>query len=183
MARTEAALGRPDAAIELYRRAIAVAPQPDALAALGDLYAIRGDPKQAEAQYATVDVIGTLSAFNEQLYNRQRVLFAVNHERDVPAALTLAERELSVRTDVYGYDAYAWALLANGRAADADVAMRQALAVGTQDSLLDYHAGMIGLALGDEGRAEAFLEKALSRTGALDALDARQARLALESLR
>ena len=182
-ARAEAALGRFGTAIELYRRAIAIAPQPDAIAALGDLYQLRGETRLAADQFEVVDAIGRLAAINEQVYNRQLVLFAVNHGRDVARALTLAERELQVRKDVYGYDAYAWALLANGRPADADVAIRQALAAGTRDSLLEYHAGMIALALHDRARAELLLSSALGRSGALDPRAVADARQALEGLR
>ncbi len=182
-ARAEAAHGRMDAAIDLYRRAVAIAPQPDAIAALGDLYMLRGDARQAADQYAVVEAIGRLAAVNAQVYNRQRVLFAVNHGRDLPEALVMAERELDVRKDTYGYDAYAWALLANGRAAEADTAIRQALAAGTQDSLLDYHAGMIALELGETSRASSLLASALARSGALDSLAAANARQALEAIR
>jgi len=182
-ARAEAALGRTDDAIASYGQAIAVAPQPDALAALGDLYALRGDSKLAEQQYATVEAIAQLAALNRQVYNRQLVLFSVNHERNVAEALRLADQELAVRKDVYGYDAKAWALLANGRAADADAAMQQALALGTRDALLDYHAGMIASALGDTARARTSLTAALAIKGALDPLSAGRAQAALEKLR
>jgi len=46
-ARAQAALGHTDAAIAGYMQAIAIAPQPDALTALGDLYTLRGDAKLA----------------------------------------------------------------------------------------------------------------------------------------
>ena len=128
-------------------------PQPEFLAGLGDLYQLAGDSRKAEQQYATVRAIAKLQAVQAQLFNRQLVLFDVNHREDLPGALALAERELQVRKDVYGWDAYAWALLANGRAADADSAMRQALALGTHDPLLTYHAGMIAAALHDDQRA------------------------------
>jgi tetratricopeptide (TPR) repeat protein len=182
-ARAEAALGHTDQAIATYSRAIAIAPQPDALTALGDLYALRGDAKLAADQYATVEAIGHLAAINQQVYNRQLVLFSVNHDRDLADALRLAEQELAVRKDVYGYDADAWALLANGRPADADAAIRRALAFGTKDALLSYHAGMIALALGDTARASSLLQDALALTGALDPLAASQAATALASLR
>jgi tetratricopeptide (TPR) repeat protein len=181
-ARAEAALGRTDDAIASFSQAIAVAPQPDALTALGDLYALRGDSKRAEQQYATVEAIAQLAALNRQVYNRQLVLFSVNHDRNVADALRLAEQELAVRKDVYGYDAEAWALLANGRAADADAAMQQALALGTRDALLDYHAGMIAAALGDTARARTSLTAALAIKGALDPLSAGRAQAALGKL-
>ncbi|MEO8273427.1 MAG: tetratricopeptide repeat protein [Chloroflexota bacterium] len=182
-ARAAAALGETDAAIAGYRAAIAVAPQPDALTALGDLLALRGDTKGAEAQYATVLAIAQLQGSGGFVFNRQLVLFDVNHDRDLAAALALAERELAVRPDAYGYDAYAWALLANGRAADADAAMAKATAVGTRDALLLYHAGEIKLALGQTAAARALLTDALAIQGALDPLAASRAAASLESIR
>lgn len=181
-ARAEAALGRTDDAIVTYQQAIAIAPQPDALTALGDLYALRGDAKLAAGQYATVEAIGHLAAINQQVYNRQLVLFSVNHERDLADALRLAQQELAVREDVYGYDAYAWALLANGRAEDADAAMSRALAFGTRDALLLYHAGEIARALGDTSKARELLGQALAIHGALDPLATSRAAASLASM-
>lgn len=182
-ARAQAALGQADAAIASYEHAIAIAPQPDALTALGDLYALRGDTKLADEQFATVEAIGHLAAVNQQVYNRQLVLFSVNHDRDLATALTLAQQELGVRHDAYGYDAYAWALNANGRPADADIVMVKALAFGTRDALLLYHAGEIKLALGDTAAARAYLTDALGISGALDPLAASKAAASLAGIR
>lgn len=183
VARAQAAVGQTDAAIVSYQHAIEISPQPDALAALGDLHALRGDTRLAADQYATVEAIGHLAAVNEQVYNRQLVLFSVNHDRDLASALVLAEQELGTRQDTYGYDAYAWALLANGRAADADAAMAKAFAFGTRDAQLLYHAGEIKLALGDATAARALLQDALAITGALDPLAASRAAASLASIR
>jgi tetratricopeptide (TPR) repeat protein len=182
-ARAAAALGDTDAAIAGYEAAIAVAPQPDALAALGDLLALRGNAAAADGQYATVEAIARLQGDGGFVYNRQLVLFDVNHDRDVAGALDLATAELEERKDAYGYDAYAWALLANGRAADADAAMTTALAGGTRDAMFLFHAGEIALALGDRSRAADLLEQALAIRGALDPLSAARAAQTLESLR
>jgi tetratricopeptide (TPR) repeat protein len=181
-ARAQAALGRTVAAIASYQQAIAIAPQPDSLTALGDLYALNGDAKLANDQYATVEAIGRLAAINQQVYNRQLVLFSVNHQRDLAEALRLAEQELAVRRDAYGYDAEAWALLANGRAGDADAAMAKAMAFGTRDAMLLYHAGEIALALGDSTRARDLLQQSLAIKGALDPLSASRATASLETL-
>jgi tetratricopeptide (TPR) repeat protein len=181
-ARAQAALGDPDAAIASYQRAIAIAPQPDALTALGDLYALDGQTKLAADQYATVEAIGHLAAINQQVYNRQLVLFSVNHDRDLAEALRLAQQELAVRKDAYGFDAEAWALLANGRAVDADAAMTKALAFGTRDAMLLYHAGEISHALGDDARAKDLLGQALAIRGALDPLAASRAAADLQAI-
>jgi tetratricopeptide (TPR) repeat protein len=181
-ARAAAALGDTNAAIDGYRAAIAVAPQPDALAALGDLLAMRGDARGAQQQYDTVLAIAQLQGSSGLVFNRQLVLFDVNHGRDAATALQLADKELGQRQDVYGYDAAAWALLANGRAADADAAMAKALALGTRDATLLYHAGEIARAVGDTVRARDLLGQALAIRGALDPLSAEKARASLEGL-
>jgi tetratricopeptide (TPR) repeat protein len=181
-ARAAAAVGDLDAAIDGYRAAIAIAPQPDALAALGDLLALRGDDRGAREQYDTVVAIARLQGSGGLVFNRQLVLFDVNHDREVAAALELADTELVARRDIYGYDAQAWALLANGRAADADAAMTKALALGTRDAMLLYHAGEIARAVGDSARARDLLEQALALRGALDPLSASRARASLGAL-
>jgi len=182
-ARAAAALGKVDDAIVGYRAAIAVAPQPDALTALGDLLSLRGDDSAAQRQYDTVLAIAKLQGSGGLIFNRQLVLFDVNHGRDLPAALALADQELAGRHDIYGYDARAWALLANGRAADADAAMARALALGTRDAMLLYHAGEIARELGDTSRARDLLTQALAIRGALDPLAARRAQADLAGLR
>ena len=179
LARALAAQGRLDAAAQEYQAAIAIVPQPEYLAGLGDVYALQGKAGLAAEQYATVRAIAGLQA---RLYNRQLVLFDVNHGQNLAEALTLAENEVAVRQDIYGWDADAWALLANGRATDADVAMGKALALGTHDSLLDYHAGMIAAALGDTTRARSLLQRALDRNPGFDPLQAARARATLATL-
>src|SRR4029079_1232233 len=82
-ARAAAAVGDIDAAIDGYRAAIAIAPQPDALAALGDLLALRGDEGGAQQQYDTVVTIARLQGSGGLVFNRQLVLFDVNHDRDI----------------------------------------------------------------------------------------------------
>jgi len=182
-ARAAAALGDTTAAIDGYRAAIAVAPQPDALTALGDLLALNGDQDAADQQYATVEAIARLQGGDTGLvYNRQLALFLVDHDRDAAEALRLAELELKTRKDVYGYDAYAWALLANGRAADAEAAMTTALGMGTHDARLLFHAGEIAHALGDDARARSLLEESLAIRGALDPLSASRAATTLAAL-
>ncbi len=176
LAKTRAAEGRLEEAIGLYQEAIAIVPQPEYLAALGDLYALTGRQVLANQQYATVRAIASLQALQAQVYNRQLVLFDVNHGENLQAALTLAGNELAVRKDIYGWDADAWALLANGRAADAQLAMNHALALGTHDALLDYHAGMISHALGNDALARQELTTALALNPGFDPFQAVQAR-------
>jgi len=79
-------------------------------------------------------------------------------------------------------NALAWALLANGREAEADAAIRTAMAIGTQDALLYYHAGTISEALGDESRAREMLTLALNLNPGFEPWQANRAREALRGL-
>ncbi len=182
LARVRAAQGRTDDAITLYSHAIAIVPQPEYLAGLGDLYELTGRPGLAEQQYATVRAIAKLQALQPKVYNRQLVLFDANHAEEPSEAVRLAESELAVRKDVYGWDAYAWALFATGRASDADAAIQKALALGTNDALLLYHAGMIAHGIGDDGRAHSLLGRALALNPGFDPLQAIRARQVLAAL-
>jgi tetratricopeptide (TPR) repeat protein len=179
LARALAATGDLDGAIAEYRTAVAIVPQPEYLAGLADLYTLTGRPELAARQVATVRAIAGLQA---KLYNRQLVLFDVNHGQRLDEALTLAENEIAVRKDVYGWDAYAWALLANGRPADAEDAIAHARSLGTHDPLLDYHAGMIAAATGDAARARTLLQSALDRNPGFDPLQAPRAKATLDDL-
>jgi hypothetical protein len=60
--------------------------------------------------------------------------------------------------------------------------MDSALAAGTRDPRLLYHAGMIAAALDDAPRARELLESALRLDPAFDPLQARRARSAMEGL-
>ncbi len=116
------------------------------------------------------------------MYDRTLALYLANHGLEPDRAVRLAESELATRKDVYGYDAMAWALLAAGRPADADAAMRSALAFGTVDAKVLYHAGMIDLALGRTADARTTLQRALDLDPSFDPLQAARARAALAAL-
>jgi tetratricopeptide (TPR) repeat protein len=162
MGRVCAAEGRMDDAITFYRQAIDVVPMPVYAAALGDVYQSLGRKAEAEKQYALVEFIAKLSALNHDVYNRELALFYADHDRNLPLAVELARKELTVRHDVYTWDALAWTLAKNGQQAEAAEAAEKALHYNTQDALLEYHAGYIYSRLGDSGKAATHLKKALA---------------------
>jgi tetratricopeptide (TPR) repeat protein len=177
LARVRAAAGESAQAIELYRRSIAVAPTLDAAAALGDLLAATGHADEANASFDQVRALAALG-----LTDRQWALFLANHQEDPAQAVEVAAADLERRPDVYAHDAYAWALYAAGRFAEADAAMRQARAHDTEDAFLDYHAGMIAAALGEDGEARTLLAAALARNPGFDSIQAERAAATLETL-
>ena len=186
LARLDAAEGRLDDAIAGLDTAIAAVPVPDWLARRSDLLERRGgagDAGAAAADRATIEAIASLAGEAGSVYDRGLVLYLADHGLDPERAVRLARDELAVRPDVYGYDALAWALVNAGDAEAADVSMRSALAAGTQDARLWYHAGVIAAALGRTDEARTTLERALALGPALDPAARDRAQLTLDGLR
>ena len=182
LAQVRAAQGRYPEAIELYRKALGVIPLPDYAASLGDVYAKIGRADEARKQYALVEYIALLNAFNKVLHNRELALFYLDHDMKLGEALDLARRELEVRRDIYTHDVLAWALYKNGRAADALAPMKEALRLGTLDPRLFFHAGMIHRAAGELDRARELLRRALALNPQFHVLHAEVAERALKEI-
>lgn len=182
LGRVLAARGDYSEAIEHYQAAIRVLPDPTFVAALGDLYELSGRKNEAQAQYDLVEVIGHLSVLAGVLYNRPVALFYADHDIKAERAYVSAEREYAVRHDIYGADAVAWTALKAGKVPRAQVAIRAALRLGTQDARLFYHAGLIARAAGNRKPARAYLKRALSLNPQFDPLQATKARQALDEL-
>ena len=160
MGQVRAAQNKFSEAEDFYKRAIGVIPLPTYASALGDIYRREKKDAEAEKQYALVEYIGQIGALNKQVYNRELALFFADHDRHLGESLALAQKELEVRHDVFTWDALAWALLKNDRPQEARDAMQKALAQGTQDPLLFFHAAAIERKLGNASSAD-FARKAL----------------------
>jgi Tfp pilus assembly protein PilF len=182
LAQVRAAQGRDGEAVDLYRRALAAIPLPEYAAALGDVYTRMGRAADARRQYELVEYVARLDAARPALYNRELVYFYADHGLQLDRALVLAERELAARRDIGAHDALAWTLLQLDRPAEARVAMERALALGTRDARLFFHAGMIYRRLGDFGRARDYLARALETNRHFHPLQAEIARRALVEL-
>jgi tetratricopeptide (TPR) repeat protein len=144
----------PSDAIEVLRRAARLNPLPEYQWILAD--ALRLDGREDEA----VSVEKTLIAHGAAADPRTFALFLATRRTDPAQAIALAEDELRTRADVFTLDAYAWALAANGRTADAVTAIQRALAEGTEDARLFLHAGVISAAAGRARDAKRWLGKA-----------------------
>jgi Flp pilus assembly protein TadD len=179
LARIAAADGRLEEAIGHLDAAIAAVPLPDLVARRADLYRLRageGDAERERRDRETVLAIAALAGDAGSVHDRTLSLYLADHGIDVARALALAESEIAVRRDVYGYDALAWALLANRRADEAAAAMDKALALGTRDARMLYHAGMIAAARGEGERARGLLDEAIALDSSFDPLAIARAR-------
>ena len=182
LARVRTAQKRYEDAVKLYQQALGVIPLPQYAAALGDVYTKLGRPGEASKQYALVEYIGALNAINKEIYNRDLALFYADHDLKLPQALELAERELTVRRDIYTYDVLAWALHKNQKPEAARRAMAEALKLGTKEARLFFHAGMIHRAAGDPAKAREFLQRALATNPHFHVLQAEVAERTLRAL-
>ena len=181
LGRVRAAQGDLAGAIERYEQAVRIIPDPQFVAALGDLYKLSGRDKDAAIQYSLVEKIGRLNELNGALYNRQLALFYSDHDLKPEEGYANALREYGVRRDIYGADALAWTALKAGKITEAQSAIKEALRLGTKDARLFYHAGMIAQAAGDKSGARDYLKRALALNPQFDPLQAPIARKALES--
>lgn len=180
MARLAAARHEWRDAIRHADSAVAAALDPATLGVAADAYAALGDTAQAAEYVRAMEV-----AVSQQpgSYHRAWSLFLLDHGRRVPQVLEAARAELAGgRRDIYGYDLLAWALYKQGRAAEAAGAMEVALAQGTQDAMLFYHAGLIARAVGDPGAARMYLRRALAVSPVFDPAAPAIARAVLETL-
>jgi len=96
--------------------------------------------------------------------------------------LRLAEQEAAVRDDIYTDDTLAWACYKNGRLARAKRAASRAQRLGTEDALLDYHAGVIAAALGRPGAGRRHLRHALALNPHFDLHEVPRAKALLAEL-
>jgi len=181
LGRVRAAQNDLTGAIGQYEKAIRLLPDPQFVAALGDLYRLAGREEDAKKQYELVEQIGRLSELNGALYNRQLALFYADHDIKTEEAYKLAAKEYEVRRDIYGADALAWTALKAGKLNEAQAAMKDALRLNTEDAKLFYHAGMIARASGDERTARDFIKHALALNPQFDSLQAAVARKIFES--
>ncbi len=171
----------PDA-IDSYHKAIDVVPQIEAVAALGDLYALSGRKEDAEQQYRLAENIDRIQKANGVRGGWQMSLFRANHNRDLPEALADAQEEYKTRKNVYAADALAWCLYKSERYDEAAAMSRAALAEKTPEADFLYHAGVIAIKQGDSKAARTYLRRAVQLNPDFSPIDAPLAAAALRQI-
>ncbi len=182
LAHLNAARGNWNQTIEWGQKAADIVPSPETLALLGDAYEALGQTAKAAAQWKLVDQIAKLSRSQGVVYDRQRALFYADHGRNLQEAVTLARGELRARHDIYTFDTLAWTLFKAGRLDEAAQNAKRALAFGTRDASLFFHAGAIAAAQGQRARAQTLLKRALQINPFFHPTGPTQARAILKGL-
>lgn len=180
MARLESVRQRWERATGYGEHAIARALDPATLGVLCDAYTALGDSAKAADSFRAMEAA---VLHQPGPFHRAWSLFLLDHDRAVDTVLAKAREELAVRRDIYGYDLLAWALHKAGRSSEARAPMARALALGTRDAMLFYHAAMIDRAVGDGASARTRLEAALAVNPYWHPTQPDAARALLDSLR
>src|SRR4029078_5340600 len=118
--------------------------------------ALRADGRENEASGIEVQ----LRKHGPSSDPRTMALFLATRHENPETALRLARTELGSRSDVFTHDALAWSLAAAGNVAEAHSEMQRALAEGTDDARLFFHAAVIASQAGHAADAERWLRKA-----------------------
>ena len=145
--------GKTTEAVEALTRAEKLNPLPDYEWVLAEALRAAGSEAAASTVEARLNQTGTSSD------PRTYVLYLSTRGEAGSAAVGLAYDELNTREDVFTYDALAWALAADGKPQEAYSRMQNALAEGTQDARLFFHATMIASKAGHPAEAADWLGK------------------------
>lgn len=154
-ARAALALGRAEEAASLAKRSFETSHLAEAAWVWGEAERAAGRDARMHEAFAAVVKVGRRGD------KRTLAAFFAAEGRDLDEALRTIEGELRHRGDVYSHDAHAWVLHRLGRHAEAKAASDRALAHGTKDPVLLFHAGAIRLALGEHGPGVERLREAL----------------------
>jgi tetratricopeptide (TPR) repeat protein len=148
------AQGKNSDAVSALRIAEGANPLPEYQWALAE--ALRAANREAEA----VQVEGLLKEHGAAADPRTFALYLASSGGDAANAVRLSTAELETRADIYTYDALSWSLAAAGRWSEANTNTQRALAEGTQDARLFFHAGIIAAKMAHTSEAEKFLRQA-----------------------
>ena len=146
--------GKSAEAIEVLEAAAKRNPLPEYQWALVEALRQKGRSTEASEVESQLDRNG--AANDPRTYS----LYLATRGQSLPTALRLAENELEERSDVFTHDALAWALAASGKLQEARCQMEKALAEGTEDPRLCFHAAVIAAKAGTQQNARHWLEKA-----------------------
>jgi len=156
LGKVQAAQAEYSGSVEYYQRAIDQIPLPEYVIALGDVFTAWHRPEEARQQYALVEAIEKLYKSSGIETDLQMARFAADHGNPLEA-VARARKAYDARPDIYASDALAWALYQANQFEEAQIHSLDALRLGTRDSLMFFHSGMILKSIGDLAGAEEML--------------------------
>lgn len=168
-------------ALEAASRAANLMPLPETLGYEADAQRALGDARGAALTEATIEAIERIGNAH-RINDRALAIFYSEHGLHAADAVAIARRDVAVRDDVFAEDTLAWALAQSGYWNQAQTHARRALAQGTQDARLLFHAGTIAAHNGDAARAAQLLRRALDLNPQFHPVYADQARAELAAL-
>ncbi|WP_138505392.1 tetratricopeptide repeat protein [Nostoc sp. PA-18-2419] len=168
-------------ALNAANQGIELMPLVETLGYKADAQLALGDQKGAAETEDLIGVVAYLSKV-KGIYDRALAVYYTEHGIHLPEALQIARSEVAVRDDVYAEDTLAWAAAANGQWEEAQRAAQRATRFGTEDALLQFHAGMIAFHLGNREEAIKRLTQAVSLNPQFHHKYADQARQVLANL-
>jgi tetratricopeptide (TPR) repeat protein len=137
-----------------------------------------GRAVEAERAYAEFERAARSQIEQPDNANLELIAYYTEHAHQAAEGLRIARLEMERRHDVWTLDAYAWALHMNGQPAEARRQIEKALAVGTRDAALFYHAGVIEAASGERIAAMRCLQQSLDLDPTSEAAEAARRALA-----
>jgi len=146
--------GKSAEAIDVLEAAAKRNPLPEYQWALVEALRQKGRSTEAREVESQLDRNG--AANDPRTYS----LYLATRGQSLSTALRLAEKEIEERSDVFTHDALAWALAASGKLQEAQCQMEKALAEGTEDPRLCFHAAVIAAKAGTLQNARHWFEKA-----------------------
>jgi tetratricopeptide (TPR) repeat protein len=158
-----------------------IVPYPETLGYEADAQRALGRATEADQ---TNDLIHTVGRLGDQQHIADRLLaiYYADHHLYPDDAYAIAKNELNARDDIFTEDTLAWAAAMDERWDEARTHIGKALRYGTQNSLIEYHAGVIAAHFGDRNAEKAHLQRALALNGAFHPAFADDARSKLSSL-
>src|SRR5262245_2514902 len=141
-------------AVDALRKAVKLNPLPEYQWTLAEALRVAGKENEAS------DVEAQLCQRGATSDPRTLALYLATRHASPETALRLARAELDSRSDVFSHDALAWSLAAAGKVPEAHSEMQCALAEGTEDARLLFHAAIIASKAGGSADAERWLHKA-----------------------
>lgn len=149
LARIRLSQGRYTEAVTLELRRAQLVSHPENNFALARAFAAAGRQKDASLAFAEFEREALKRTHEADNANRELVYYYVDYARKPAQALTIATREIARRRDVHTLEAYAWALYANSKRAEARQELTTAMAGGICNTGILHRAKTIAAKPGE----------------------------------